>query len=145
MKSCPRCKHVLPIRCFGTSKRDGIQSYCKTCKAEKAKEYYKKNPQKVLQRADKYRQTIRGILVNRYSDMKRRCSNPKHKFYKYYGGRGIKCLFKSSKEFVDYVISILKVDPRDLDIDRIDNDGNYEPGNIQFVTHRENQKNRRYR
>lgn len=37
----------------------------------------------------------------------------------------------------------LKIDPRGLTIDRIDNSGNYEKGNIQFITHKENNQNRR--
>lgn len=74
--------------------------------------------------------------------MKQRCTSPAYKNYKNYGGRGIKVCFKSANEFVDYVINILQVDPRGLQVDRIDNNGNYEPGNIRFVTHLENQHNK---
>jgi hypothetical protein len=72
--------------------------------------------------------------------MKRRCINPECRAYKWYGGRGIKCLF-TSNEFVSYVMDELKVDPRRLECDRIDNDGNYERGNIRFVTHEVNMQN----
>ena len=41
-----------------------------------------------------------------------------------------------------YVIDELRVDPRGLQIDRIDNDGHYEKGNIRFVTCVENNNNR---
>ena len=66
-----------------------------------------------------------------------------HKDYKNYGGHGIKNKFKSTGEFVDYVINELQVDPCGLQIDRINNDGNYERGSIRFVTCSENNRNRR--
>lgn len=142
-KICPNCNQSLPISNFGGCKRDGVQSFCKKCKTIKAKEYYEKNPQKVLRRNNKYRRTIRGILVSRFADMKRRCENPNHRAYKDYGGRGIKCLFESSDDFVTYVVNKLQVDPYGLEIDRIDNDGHYEPGNLRLIPHVENMSNRR--
>ncbi len=63
-----------------------------------------------------------------------RCNNPNDVSYKYYGGRGIQCLFESCSEFTNYVINELQVDPRGLQIHRINNNGNYEPGNIKFLT-----------
>ncbi len=91
----------------------------------------------------KYYATLRGHLQNVFKTARRRCDNCADRSYKNYGGRGIQCLFQSFDEFYEYVINVLRVDPRGLTIDRIDNDGNYEPGNIQFVTHRENQQNKR--
>lgn len=90
----------------------------------------------------KFRKTIRGHLTRVFSDIKQRCTNPDCIIYKYYGGRGIENRFNSSKEFFDYVVNVLKVDPRGLDIDRINNNGHYEKGNIRFVTHKENCNNR---
>ena len=90
----------------------------------------------------KYNATIKGHLQYVYRDIRKRCDNPKHEFYYRYGGRGIQCLFFSKEEFINYVIDELQIDPRELDCDRIDNDGNYEPGNIRFVTHQENCQNR---
>jgi len=90
-----------------------------------------------------YLNTVNGHLHRVYGSMNQRCNDPKHESYKNYGGRGIKNLFKSSDEFVDYIVNVLQVDPRGLQIDRIDNDGGYEPGNIRFVTREVNQSNRR--
>ncbi len=85
---------------------------------------------------------IRGHLQNVFSAMVYRCNNPKAHNYHRYGGRGIKVCFDSSEEFIDYVMNVLKVDPRGLQIDRINNEGDYEPGNIRFVTRKENINNR---
>lgn len=84
--------------------------------------------------------TIKGHLIGVFSNIKRRITNPidQNKCYK-----GIKNKFKSSDEFINYVVNVLKVDPRGLQIDRIDNNGHYEKGNIRFITAKENCRNRR--
>ena len=69
--------------------------------------------------------------------MKRRCYYTKHKSYKWYGGRGIKICDEWKNDFqafYDYM------GPRDItqSIDRIDNDGNYEPDNVRWVSKAEN-------
>jgi hypothetical protein len=71
-----------------------------------------------------------------FSNVNSRCNNPRDISYKWYGGRGIKCKFKSVDEFVSYVVN-------NLQIDRIDNNGHYERGNIRLTTAKENSNNRR--
>ena len=69
-----------------------------------------------------------------------RCTNPKCKPYKNYGGRGIKVLYKDFDEF------LVDVGPRlspKHTIDRIDNDGNYEVGNCRWTTWKVQQNNKR--
>lgn len=75
--------------------------------------------------------------------MLRRCNNPKDKRYNDWGGRGIENKFPNFKAFHDYVIKELRIDPRGLTIDRIDNDGHYEHGNIRFITQAKNNRNKR--
>ena len=82
--------------------------------------------------------------------MTQRCYNPKAKGYKDYGGRGIRV----SSEWYDEELNIVRIEPfmkwaiakgydRGLQIDRIDNNGNYEPSNCRFVTPMENGRNKR--
>lgn len=89
--------------------------------------------------------TRNGHLRDCFVDIKQRCNNPNNEFYYCYGGRGIKCLFENATEFIQYVLIELRADPRGLLIDRIDNDGNYEKGNIRFVTAKQSAQNRRQR
>lgn len=77
-----------------------------------------------------------------WSDMKNRCLNPRVRSYSNYGGRGItvcKEWVESFEEFFKYV----GPRPDGYSLDRIDTDGNYEPGNVRWVTNRSQQNNKR--
>lgn len=74
-----------------------------------------------------------------YHDAKRRCVNPKHKRFSDYGGRGIEFRFKSFKEFLEH----LGPRPLNYTLDRIDNNGHYEIGNVRWITMTEQQHNKR--
>lgn len=74
--------------------------------------------------------------------MKRRCDNPKSREYKWYGARGIKVCgeWYDPKVFFDWAIS--NGYQAGLEIDRINNNGNYEPSNCRFTTHIINNRNK---
>ena len=74
--------------------------------------------------------------------MKARCFNPKHTHYKNYGGRGIKVCDEWMKfeTFMEWAFS--NGYKENLELDRIDNDKNYEPNNCQWITHKKNNNKR---
>ena len=92
-----------------------------------------------------YFKTKNGYIKKLWNNINQRCNNPKSRSYKYYGARGIGVKFTSFRDFYDYIANVLKIDPRGLTIDRINNDGNYEKGNIRFVTRAENNRNKRHK
>jgi hypothetical protein len=85
---------------------------------------------------------IPNWLRRRLDAARQRCQNPNDPGYHHYGGRGIEFRFKTIREAAEYVLQNCAVD-KTKEIDRIDNDGHYEPGNLHFVTRRENHMNRR--
>lgn len=75
---------------------------------------------------------------NSYMMAKDRCRNHKSKKYKDYGGRGIEFRFNSFAEFFAH----LGQKPTPLhSLDRIDNEGHYEMGNVRWATKSEQMSN----
>lgn len=78
-----------------------------------------------------------------WSHMKGRCFDQNDKAYRYYGGRGITVhpeWIDSFDRFVNWIG--LRPDTR-FSLDRVDNDGNYEPGNVRWATRKQQSNNRR--
>jgi len=117
-----RCKNS---ECKNTFYYDGVQKFCsKRCSGLAFRKYQTKD-RDVLARAQKC-----------FTEAKGRCENPNHIGFKTYGGRGIKVKI-SRESFVRWYIK--EANGRvDLTIDRIDNDGHYEFGNIRLITRFEN-------
>lgn len=80
-------------------------------------------------------------IYKTWKRMKDRCSNPNNKNYKYYGGRGIKVCDRWVNSFENFYED-MGDKPKGLVIDRINNDGNYEPNNCRWVTITENNRNK---
>lgn len=86
----------------------------------------------------------RHPLYRLWSLIKTRCCNPACEAYPRYGGRGITICNEWKDNFIPFRDwALTNGYEQGLEIDRINNDGNYEPTNCHFVTRRENSNNRR--
>jgi len=74
-----------------------------------------------------------------YQDAKQRCTNPNSGRWYTHGGRGIQFLFNNFGEFFEAV----GTRPKGMTLDRIDNDGHYEAGNLRWATPSQQMSNRR--
>lgn len=77
-----------------------------------------------------------------WAGMVKRCSNPRLQAFKYYGGRGIRVCDRWLT-FTNFLTDMGERPP-DKTLDRIDNDGNYEPGNCRWATRAQQRRNSRY-
>jgi hypothetical protein len=95
------------------------------------------------------RQTTHGLakhpLYKAYRGMMARCHRADHPAYASYGGRGIQVYgpWHDVREFIGWVEEHLGPRPVGQTLDRIDNDGSYEPGNVRWADASVQQSNRR--
>jgi hypothetical protein len=75
--------------------------------------------------------------------MKDRCLNPKSSNYADYGGRGITVHPDWIKDFPRFLSDVGHRPTSQHSLDRINNDGNYEPGNVRWATKKEQRANQR--
>ena len=79
-----------------------------------------------------------------WTNMKNRCYNYHNHGYKDYGGRGIRVCIRWRNNFKAFYNWSIKNGWKDeLEIDRIDNNGNYHPNNCRWVTPKVNSNNKR--
>jgi hypothetical protein len=90
----------------------------------------------------------RTSLYKALYSMKGRCFNKQNPEYSNYGGRGISVCEEWKLNFIafsDYISATLGPRPSSRhSLDRINNDGNYEPGNLRWATPSEQNSNRRH-
>lgn len=88
----------------------------------------------------------RTRLLNRLSAAITRCHNSSCKSFRHYGGRGIHVYEQwrlDRASFLRYVQTVPDWDNPEFEMDRINNDKGYEPGNIRFCSRSANMHNRR--
>jgi len=83
------------------------------------------------------------LLYMTWRGIKARCNNPNHKSYANYGGRGIRVCDRWSASFEAFCADMGAKPTPAHSIDRINNDGDYEPSNCRWATPSEQETNKR--
>lgn len=94
----------------------------------------------------KHGQATKGKVTTEYriwSCMIDRCENVNTPAYSDYGGRGIKVCERWRNSFESFLSDVGKRPSKNHSLDRLNNDGNYEPGNFRWATRKEQSRNTR--
>ena len=83
-------------------------------------------------------------LYKKWTSMKSRCYNPNSTGYRNYGGRGITTCDEWRMDFMSFYNWANENGYKEgLTIERVDNDGKYEPSNCKWITSKEQRRNQR--
>jgi hypothetical protein len=136
-KVCNYCKQTRHLEEFHKNKtmRDGRSRTCKKCAALLNKQYTTANREIIKARTEAYyaKYPWKVVLIS----IKDRCNNPNTDCYRWYGGRGIKCLI-TEQELKELWVRDKADSLQKPTIDRLDNDGSYTFENCRFIEFQEN-------
>lgn len=128
-----QCESKTIVVVAGNSLRRGLTKSC-GCFSEECRKATK----------NKTHGDSKTRLFNIWCGMKQRCNNPNAPKYQNYGGRGIAVCDEWKNSFEKFRAWVLNNGySDDLTIDRINNDGNYEPDNCRWATVTEQNQNKR--
>lgn len=135
---------AFPHEVHGYNLRKGASTRCKPCGQQAA----------IRGRRKAYRrfedampdQEHRTRLLSRIGAAITRCTSPNDAGWANYGGRGIRVheeWITDRAKFLAYITTVAGWDNPALEMDRENTNGHYEPGNLRFITKRQNMLNRR--
>jgi len=133
LKKCSKCNNLLNLDCYCKNKatKDGYNFHCRLCAKKKWRDDYRKLKLKTD-----------GLYVV-YQNIKTRCNNKNYHLYHRYGGRGVNVCAEWGLDFNSFFEWAKNNGYKEgLQIDRTNNNGNYEPSNCRFVTPQVNSQNR---
>lgn len=128
--ACGRQKEVVTRNLI-----DGKSTKCRSCAAKGQGDRLWDDKQPL-----KLRMVVKAAI--------QRCTVPSSQSYSSYGGRGIKIhptWLDDPRLFVSYLEALPGWSDPSLVLDRVNNDGNYEPGNLRFATRSQSSANQRPR
>lgn len=130
---CQHCERKTVCRIMATTVRKDRQKTCGCLHREAAVKTHTKHGNSPASGSTR--------TYRIWAAMKSRCSDPNHKNYRHYAGRGIG-VCERWKKFDAFLEDVGEI-PDGMEIDRIDNDKGYEPGNVRLATRAEQCRNMR--